>query len=582
MASSENTNLNLRIKNMSDEYTTLLGAEESLKEVLRGISEERKKAEREFSKQKREIARITSSVIDVYSYDLESRIRNAIHTANNAGEKLNSACLRLIVRLDTKCSLLYQDAVDPDIAEQIVKELHELNEAATVDIDFSGALNGVSFGHVGAIKYSPTSDTLRAEARWEVIAKEARKKGGIGVLLDKYGITKAEWNDHKKYEKAVLDFGKAESTAQMSKVKSVFKALGDFRDSKDYVKKCDEKIPFLIEKEARDLMEERKKAEEAKAREAEEQAKKAAKEASEKNAYIGRIKQAISGIDKSVKDAEKAIEKKNNADGKKLDELRDNRAALGFFKFSEKKAIAIEIAMAEENIAERSKKLCELKAEKEAQIKKAEAGLRILGASIGEEVLFGKQFYSRGTLPMEWIVVGTKDGVISLLAKHTVACKRPYELDKRDYLNDVESYWLSNTFQKTVFSEEDVSVLEYVRRDGSTRKVFLPLVDEVRLAGAAMKATPEESWENAGLAYFDNNKACHYWIGGFDYSSSYISDVSYITPDGMVRVAQGNAFAPYGVRPMIAINMKKLCENIMKALASSSSITEAIETKNKR
>ena len=97
-----------------------------------------------------------------------------------------------------------------------------------------------------------------------------------------------------------------------------------------------------------------------------------------------------------------------------------------------------------------------------------------------------------------------------------------------------------------------------------------------------MKATPEEAWENAGLAYFDNNKACHYWIGGFDYSSSYISDVSYITPEGTIRVARGSAFVPYGVRPMIAVNMKKLCENIMKTLTSSSSITEVIETKNKR
>lgn len=248
----------------------------AVRSALSDIQTERQKAERKFSEAKRKIERMTSGYINIYSYDLESRIREVIETANDAGEELSKICVDLVKKLDKKCRPYIDDGIDPQLVKAIADELRELNETAVVDIDFTGSFEGTSFGNVGNIHYEPTREAKNIESDWRSKARLAKSVDIETELLKEFGISKKEHQRHCNYEAAVAKFKKATTSNKMKQAKTAFEALKGYLDAKSYIQKCEKVIPDLIvkeEKEAAEQAERQRKKEEEKRKNAYETAK---------------------------------------------------------------------------------------------------------------------------------------------------------------------------------------------------------------------------------------------------------------------------------------------------------------------
>ena len=557
--------LDQKLAKMQPALKALREAEASLRSVLESIASERRDAERAFSRAESEISIMTASRITVGAYDMESRIRNAIHAANSAGSNLNGACMRLVDRLDTKCSMLLQDGIDPALLEAIAKEFHQLNETSIVDLDFSGSFEGVSFGHVGTIRYEPTRDALRIEARWELLADEAKKKGGIRILLPQYGISESDWDTEEKYRLAVKDFTQATTSRQLKKVKPVFVSLGNYKDAGDYVKKCEEMLPKLEKKEAQEQAEAKKREAKLKADEKAfwESYKKS--DAAIRKIFVDVIRKDLQSITQSLHAARNKKEKEEAAARKRIAQAQEERAALGFFKFKEKKALAQEIASLQQKISTAEEALLLEEEKNKEKIRYTENMIDMLIGKPGDEVTLGTQFYALSqqevVTPMKWLIVEQEGTTVKLLAKHTVAAKRPFELDKKEYKN---GYWLSQIFLPLVFVEEELSALTSVSRDKGDRKVFLPTEEEVKMLGSAIQTTPEQAILDVNPPGFVSAYYSSYWLSGFDYNSMFIRDVKYVSSNGSIEVSRGNSFVPRGVRPMIAVDVHALREAMNK------------------
>ena len=555
------SDLDKKLNEMAAEYNSLLDTESMMKKVLDEIAAERKKAEKSFSDAKREVLRLTSTTIDVSSYDLRSRISNVIQKATNSADNLSSTCMKLLTQLDTKCSMLYREDISADILKKIAEELHELNESSTINLDFGGSLNGISFGNVGTLKYEPDREALRIEARWEMLAETAKAKGGAKLLAKKYGIPEDVWEKQQKYENAKKLLTGAAKAYTCLRAKDIFKELGDFRNSSECVSECNKKFSELHKKEAEAEAAEKERLEQVKAHELEEKKEQAKKDAENKNLNVKALKNKAEKLNNRLEEEIRKAEKKNASDEKQIEEISAQRDALGLFKLGEKKELKQKIDMLKMQIMDSNAKLQSLKDSTENEKERINAAISIVSAKAGDEVVFGTQYYSHKTIPMEWLVSENTNGIIKLLAKHTVYKCRPFELDKDNPLNKSESYWLSQKFFNSVFTDEEQSVIDSVYRDGSSRKVFLPTEEEIRNADPTMIAKPEEAFSNFLCDFSSKNLASHYWVGGFSYNSMFISNVNYIDPTGKKCLNSGSSAKPFGVRPVIVINAKKLVES---------------------
>ena len=219
------------LNQVEPKYVELLKSWASLRSIIEDVAAQRKDAEKAFSRSRREITGKSMSSINIFDFDAQSRVSEIVHLAESSGRSINSSCMRLIERLDTKCSMLWSDTTEPAIAEEIAKECHVLIEASDVSCDFSGSFQGTSFDHVGTIKFEPTRDSLRIEAKWELIAQEAKKKGVEKLFLEQQGVDAEHWNKHRTYVEAVKLFGDAKSSYSYSKAQKEFRKIQGFRDA---------------------------------------------------------------------------------------------------------------------------------------------------------------------------------------------------------------------------------------------------------------------------------------------------------------------------------------------------------------
>ncbi|MBO5868957.1 MAG: hypothetical protein J6Q54_08620, partial [Oscillospiraceae bacterium] len=354
-----------KLRAVAAEKRAIEAAEAALEDMLQDVQRQRRDAERSFDRDQREIQRMASTSINIYDYNMESTVRRIVSTADRAGKSLNGTCQRLVTKLDAKCDAVYVPGVSGVLMKKIAAEFHELNETSIVEIDFTGSFEGTSFGHVGDINYQPSRESLRMEARWEQVAKEAK---GLdeSALLSKHGISRDAWVKHQAYEKAVTEQEKAKTSAAMRKALSALEALGDYRDAADRAADCEKKIPVLEEKEAREEQERKAREEERKRKEAEALQRyldaHAAWEQEKKTALANREAYIEEGLKACERDLRKKLddwyrretealdEKERRAKAQK-EEQENLLATLGFFQFGAKSACKQQIQAAEATLA---------------------------------------------------------------------------------------------------------------------------------------------------------------------------------------------------------------------------------------
>lgn len=341
----------------------------AIRSALSDIQTERQKAERKFGEAKRKIERMTSGYINVYSYDLESRIREVIETADDAGELLNKTCIDLVKKLDKKCRTYTYDGMDPHLIKAIADEIYELNETAVVDIDFTGSFEGTSFGNVGKIQYKATPETKSIESYWRTKARTSQTVGLEAALLKEFGIREKDYQRYRDYEAAVAKFKKAATSKEMVKAEVAFVALKGYLDAESYIEKCKKAIPDLRGKEEKEAAEQaeleakRKAEEEERARKAAEEMrayeeKYAAWSAEKKEIEVRRAQELKTAIDAYRAELNAEVQKWHQEEQQFLADIEDSNrkkkayaeaelASLGFFKFKEKTACKETIQQAE-------------------------------------------------------------------------------------------------------------------------------------------------------------------------------------------------------------------------------------------
>lgn len=332
--------------------------ENTLRSAVSDIRAERRKAEQRYDRAEREVEQMASNSIDVFSYDLEDRIRDVIKTATDAAEELCDDCDKLIKKMDKLCAPYLESGMDPHLIKAVADEMRELLETADINVNFSGSFEGTSFGNVGNIHYEASAAAGKIVKKWRTESKKTTKAFSVDGLLKECGVSKEEHQRHLSYKDAIAEFNTAKTAAQIKNVQKTMKSLNGYLDSVEYLQKCEEMIPKLVEKEKKKAAE--KAAQEARRKaEEEEKARKAAEEQriyEEKYAIWCTEKKTIEArraetlrekidvfrtlLDREVENwystEKQRLEEKEASSRTERMEAESKLESLGFFKFKEK------------------------------------------------------------------------------------------------------------------------------------------------------------------------------------------------------------------------------------------------------
>ena len=233
--------------------------EAEMKKALEEVKSKHRSAEREFDQAKSEIERMTSTSINIYYDDVESRIIEAISASLEASRNLYTVCQALVLALDKVCKPLLVDEISHTLVQKIADEISSLNEDSDIDNDYTGSFEGVSFGDVGNIHFEATDEAKKIERFWITKASSMKKTAEENAYVSKHKIAAKDIEKHKKYETAKETLKYATTSAKVKSARSSFVALKGYLDSEEYIKKCDAKLPDLEEKEKKAAQEKAEK-----------------------------------------------------------------------------------------------------------------------------------------------------------------------------------------------------------------------------------------------------------------------------------------------------------------------------------
>lgn len=187
------------------------------------------------------------------------------------------------------------------------------------------------------------------------------------------------------------------------------------------------------------------------------------------------------------------------------------------------------------------------------------------------EYFFGSQFHAPHQ-SMKWIVADIQGNELLLLAKHTVGLTSYYASGK----------WMNETFLSQVFSAAEKRVLIPTERNDKTELVVHPTASEIRACCPHLGTTPEDGLvrfirsdkQEQGRRYHYNSlqiengiksdieRATAYWLSTSSTDrSGFANYVGQAVGGGWIAARIG-AGAPFGVRPMIRINLDKLLDTL--------------------
>ena len=216
-----------------------------LNSTLKDIQYAHKKAERKFDDEKDKIEKMTAATINIYYDNPHSKIVQAVHASMEASKELFATCQALVVSLDDLCRPRLSLGASASVINEIACEIESLNEDSIIDNDYTGSLDGISFGDVAKVSFTPTIEARAIETFWRAKANEfalhekaVLKKQKDEQFIKQHKINPGDLEKHRLYLSGKEMYQEANTSEKMLKVENIFKSLSTYLDSPDFAKKC--------------------------------------------------------------------------------------------------------------------------------------------------------------------------------------------------------------------------------------------------------------------------------------------------------------------------------------------------------
>ena len=227
---------------------------------------------------------------------------------------------------------------------------------------------------------------------------------------------------------------------------------------------------------------------------------------------------------------------------------------MGVFKFKDKKAIDTEIAAANGQITESKEALQQLDRTHNAVMDRLSRKRTLLKPEIGNMLTFGTDPNAKSNAALRWKVIEVAGDEVVLLAECVVGLQSFYMAGK----------WLKDEFYKTAFSNAERSVMEKIQGE------FVRLPNSKQTANEPWTADVSEHLRDSIIRECKADGARYRHTTGqiqnsikfqLEYAQQYWID-SKVDENGFAATSHGwiGAGAPFGVRPVIKVNVRKLRE----------------------
>jgi len=471
-------------------------------------------------------------------------------------DKFCKKCVEIAKKIDRyfKPSI---DVMSHSLMNRIVYELHKLVETSSVNIKVGGT----------SIHKNVPSEILSIENFWKSKLKNTYPSDYKYELLRKYRISETEYDSYCNYINLVSNFSNAKNIKEFKDLKTAFTEIKDFPGSQDYIKKCDDEI-LQIQREEEARQEGKRIREEAQKRHQQMIEESIEKAKTDKYTALNKKKEKLLDDIQCLKNEEADQLSKINDEiysyRTEIDNLFVERGKLGLLKSKQKKAIDLKIEAlrnsvykSEADIADTEKKYHKKANVIESDIASIDAKItelnnnacfvnKMLKLKENECIVFGKEYHSHGSVPMNWKVLKNEGNKLTLIAKKAVHLCNQQDCDKM----------LAGDFVAKVFTQSEAKVLLEFTRNNKISKSHLPTEDEFKdrdyfQPSARMSDKYEESYiKSDGIKPISRG----YWIsdkyGAFlNHTQSFMS-----FPSSMANEC--------GVRPVIMIDLDKLIELI--------------------
>ena len=144
-----------------------MDASQTLLDQVRHTREEAERAERGYDIAADRIQMMSERSIDLFGGDVTSRVMEIASETRNASEELYSTYQTLVQMLDAQLRPLLDQGPSIHAVKEVYECIRHLNSESNISTNFSGSLNGSSFGEFASIRLSPTIECRMIEKFWE-------------------------------------------------------------------------------------------------------------------------------------------------------------------------------------------------------------------------------------------------------------------------------------------------------------------------------------------------------------------------------------------------------------------------------
>ena len=147
----------------------------TIHDAVRRARDAAKSAERAYDRAAAEVQRKTSSSLDYYSYDFQTRLREIVDLTVSACKNLFNAYQNEIRKLDKICRPLINETRRRSEIQEIVDVIKWLNEESKIESNFNATFNSQDMGRVSGVSHTPDRDCVAIQRFWEDTLRKTPK-----------------------------------------------------------------------------------------------------------------------------------------------------------------------------------------------------------------------------------------------------------------------------------------------------------------------------------------------------------------------------------------------------------------------
>ena len=487
-------------------------ADSAISAAVKRIRKEADDADRTFDFANIDIQMKASEHIDLFGGNAPQRIVEISADAKRACDDLYSTYQTLIQILDATCRPLLADMPSREAVASVADCIKYLNDESEIENNYGLTFNDDNFGNVASAKYVPSMENKMIQKFWEAQMSSCFT---LAQILEKYETPEERMARLKAEDE---ERRKAEEEARKKRAE-------------------EERI-----RKEREVVQQRKK---------EEACRKAEQRALENAEALKVIAREIQAENDAYNKKREDLESEINKAAKEIESLNEKKSALGFFKNKEKKEIDNQIAGINGRMSKHKETLQQLDMSHNAVIDRLNRKRILTEPKIGDVITFGSDPNAQGNATLRWKVIEVTGDTVVLLSECVVA------LDSFSYAR----IWLKDEFYQKAFNHEEKSAMEKIQgefvRLPTTKQVknepYTAVVSDNLRNSIIRKNRADGAKYGHTKAQVQNSinneleRAQQYWI------DSGIKDGFAETSHGWI-----GARAPFGVRAVIRVNVKKL------------------------